>query len=217
MNANWLTAALLALACTTVACGASEEQKAAEQLQKTAEELGTNADDMQKGAEQMAKGLEEMARGLNGGDPNVKQVEPVSFRDLQTVMPEVAGWERTNPTGEKMTAPFAFSQASVTYRKGEAEVEAKVMDSGFNQLLFAPFSMMLAAGYEKETADGFERSLVIDGNPGWEKWDKDTRNGELSVVVAKRFLVQLEGRDIEDVKVLREVLDRTDLKKLAAF
>jgi len=35
--------------------------------------------------------------------------------------------------------------------------------------------------------------------------------------VAKRFLVQLEGRGLDDVKTLRTVLDQTDLKKLAGL
>jgi hypothetical protein len=91
------------------------------------------------------------------------------------------------------------------------------MDSGFNQLLFTPFAMFMSAGYEKETQDGYERSVNIGGNPGWERWDKSTRNGELNVVVNKRFLVQVEGRDIDDVQALHAVLDQTDLKKLAAL
>lgn len=217
MKAHCFLVATLSLTLATVACGKSDQQKAAEQLQQSAQELQKNSGDMQKGAEEMAKGFEAMARGLagaTGADPNVKPVEPVSFRDLQTVLPAVSGWEKGNPTGEKMTAPFAFSQASITYTKGDAEIEAKVMDSGFNQLLFAPFAMMMAAGYEKETQDGFERSLMVGTNPGWEKWDKGTKNGELSVVVGKRFLVQLEGRGLDDVKVLRAVLDQADLKKL---
>lgn len=217
MKSYWCVLVVVGLACTTIACGKSDQEKAAEQLQQSAQELQKNSGDMQKGAEEMAKGFEAMAKGLagaTGGDPDVKPVDPVSFRELQTVLPAVSGWERGNPTGEKMTAPFAFSQATVTYKKGEAEIEAKVMDSGFNQLLFAPFAMMMAAGYEKETQDGFERSLMIGNNPGWEKWDKGTKNGELSVVVGKRFLVQLEGRELDDVKTLRVVLDQADLKKL---
>jgi len=111
----------------------------------------------------------------------------------------------------------SFSQASVTYKKGDAEIEQKIMDSGFNQLLFAPFTMFMTTGYEKETADGFERSVNVGGNPGWEKWDKGSKNGELAIVVAKRFLVQVEGHGVEDVKELHTVLDKTDLAKLAGL
>lgn len=219
---KWRTAFVLAAACTVAACGQSQEEKAAEELQKSAEQMQKGAEQMQGSAENMAKGFEAMAKGLAGAagaaDGDLKPVDPVSFRDLQTAMPaEVSGWQRENPTGERMTAPFAFSQASVTFKKGEAEIEQKIMDSGFNQLLFAPFAMFMASGYEKETQDGFERSVTINGNPGWERWDKGTKNGELNVVVNKRFLIELEGHQIDDVKDLRAVLDKTDLAKLASL
>jgi hypothetical protein len=220
MKSYSCAAALIAATCTFVACGKSNEQKAAEQVQKAADATQKNAGDMQQSAQEMAKGFEAMARGLAGaagGDPDVKPVDPVSFRDLQAVMPDMSGWEKTNPTGERMTSPFSFSQASVTYKRGDAQVEQKIMDSGFNQVLFAPFAMFMAAGYEKETQDGFERSVNVGGNPGWEKWDKGTKNGELSVVVSKRFLVQLDGRSVDDMKTLHAVLDQTDLKKLASL
>jgi hypothetical protein len=208
---------VFAVTTALAACGGtSEQQKAAAELQKSAEAMEKNADSMSKGAEDMAKSLEAMAKGLSA-DSDVKPVDPVSFRELQAVMPEVAGWEKASPTGERMTSPFSFSQASVTYKKGDAEIEQKIMDSGFNQLLFTPFTMFMAAGYEKETQEGFERSVNVAGNPGWEKWDKGSRNGELAVVVGKRFLVQLEGRGVDDVKTLHAVLDQTDLTKLAAL
>jgi hypothetical protein len=201
--------------------GSSPEQKAAQEMEKAAQQLEKAAEGTGQGAQDLAKGFEAMAKGLaaatGAATGDTKPVDPVSFRELQTVMADISGWERTNPTGERMTSPFSFSQASVTYKKGDVTVEQKIMDSGFNQLLFAPFTMFMVAGYEKETQDGFERSVNIDGNPGWEKWDKGNRSGELAVVVNKRFLVQVEGNRVDDVKTLREILDRTDLKKLAAL
>ena len=220
MKSYWYAAVIVATSLALVGCGKSPEEKAAEELQKSAVEMQKNAGDMQKGAEDMAKGFEAMAKGLAGaagGDANVKPVEPVGFRELQTVMPAVAGWEKGSPTGEKMSSPFSFSQASITYKKGDAEIEQKIMDSGFNQLLFTPFTMFMAAGYEKETQDGYEKSVNIAGNPGWEKWDKTSRSGELNVVVGKRFLVQVEGHDLDDIKALHTVLEQTDLSKLASL
>jgi len=212
-------AVAVAFACSAAACGGSDSQQAPAQTPPSTEQAQSGGQGQMQGVEEMAKGFEAMAKGLTAatGGGDAKPVDPVSFRELQTVMPEISGWERTNPTGERMTSPFSFSQATVTYRKGDASVEQKIVDSGFNQLLFAPFSMFMVAGYEKETQDGYERSVSIGGNPGWEKWDKGSRNGELSVVVNKRFLVQLEGSDLDDIKLLHDVLAQTDLTKLAAL
>jgi hypothetical protein len=175
---------------------------------------------VQKGAEGMAKGLADMAKGLTamaGGDPNQKPVDPVSFRDLQTMLPDISGWEKGKPTGERMTSPVTYAEASVTYRKGDAQIDEKIVDSAFNQLLVAPFTMFLTMGYEKETENGYEKALKVGDFPGWEKWNSASKDGELNAVVNKRFIVQIEGRHIDDPKVLHAAMNQTDLRKLAAL
>ena len=199
------------------ACGRSQQEK---QIQKNAEQIEKSADQMQKGAEDMAKGLADMAKGLSsmaGNDPNQKPVDPVSFKDLQTLLPNLAGWEKNKPTGERMTSPVNYAEASVTFQKGDAHIDEKIVDSAFNQLLVAPFSMFLTMGYEKETDDGYEKALKVNEFPGWEKWNSKERAGELNAIVNKRFIVQIEGHNIDDPKVLHAAMDQTNLKKLAAM
>jgi hypothetical protein len=200
----------------TMACGKSEEQQRAEQL---ANDASKAAENVAGGAEQMAKGLEGLAKGFQelAQSADVKPVEPVSFRDLQAAFGDLKGWEKGKPTGERMTAPVPFSEASVTYRQGNASIDAKIVDSGFNQILMAPFAMFLSAGYEKETQDGYEKSVKVGEHPGWEKWNTEAKDGELNAVVAKRFLLTLDGNGIESTKVLYDLAQATDLSKLASM
>ncbi len=166
----------------------------------------------------MVKGMQEMAKQMAGqGDGNHAHVELVSFRELYTVLPDLDGWEKGKPTGEKMNAPIAISQAEVIYTKGDARVTVKVVDSGFSQLFFMPYAMMMAAGYEKETSDGFEKSTTIGTYPGFEKWDEPSKHGELAVTVNKRFFVNLEGDNIKDNAVLHELMSKMDLGKLTGM
>ena len=116
-----------------------------------------------------------------------------------------------------MTAPVAFSQAEADYTMGEANVNVKIVDSAFSQLLIAPWTMFLTAGYERETQDGYEKSLNLDGHPGFERWDSGSKDGELNLVVAKRFLVTIDGRNISDTKVLHEFASRIDADKLTSL
>jgi hypothetical protein len=207
----------------TVACGGSGSQEqasreGARQIEKGAEQVQKAAEQSQNGAEQMAKGFEAMARGLGaiaGGDPSAKPVDPVSFRDLQTVFPELAGWDRGKPVGERMSSPVNFSEASVTYRKGEAQLELKVTDSALNQLFIAPIAMFLTTGYEKETENGYEKSVRVGEFPGWEKWNTAGKDGELNAIVNRRFIVQVEGRNIDDPKVMHRLMNEVNLQKLA--
>lgn len=199
------------------ACGKSETEKQAEQLQKAAEEMQKSGSEMQKGAESMAKGFEAMAKGLSAaaGDSDQKPVDPVDFKALIAAMPEMPGWEREKPKGERMTMPVSFSQAEAQYNKGDASVTMKVTDSGFNQLLVAPFAMMLTTGYAKETSDGYEKATTVSSFPAFEKWDTESKHGEFTVFVNKRFIVEAEGSGLASTKDLQAFLDKMDLKKIA--
>ena len=216
-NRTWVTGLVLAIVIT--GCGKSADEKKAEEAAQQAEETAKTAE---KAAEEAAKGLEQMARGLEAAvsgraSGDEKPVDPVSFRELQTLFPEVDGWTKGKPIGERMSSPFPFSQAEVTYTKGDARVELKMVDSGFNQLLLTPYAMFLQAGYEKETAEGYEKSTPVNGQPGWEKWNAEGKDGELNAVVGKRFLVTIEGDQIDDTKVLHDIAGKIDMEKLAAL
>jgi len=203
----------IALSVAVAGCG-SKEEKQEEQAQQQA------AQTAEQGAAEAAKGLEDMAKGLQalaGGGGDQKPVDPVSFRDMMALFPDIDGWEKAKPTGERMTSPFAFSTAQVAYTKGDARIEIKMTDSGFNQLLLTPYAMFLQAGYEKETSDGYEKSTTVAGQPGWEKWNTESKDGELNALVGKRFLVQIEGNDVDDAKVLHDVAGRIDMARLATL
>ena len=225
MRATWCATLAVAL-MVTAACGKSEEQKQAEAAAAQVKEAAAKFDEMAKqaakqgdaGSAEIAKGLEDMAKGLataagTGGTP----VTPVDFADLQALFPELPGWEKGKPTGETMTAPVAFSQAEIRYTRGDSRIDLKIVDSGFQQLLLAPYAMFLTSGYERQTQNGYEKSTKVGTDPGWEKWNATRKSGEVNAVVGRRFVVQAEGRKVEDIKVLHDVIGKTDLVKLAAM
>jgi hypothetical protein len=207
------------------ACGKSEEEKAAE---RAAQEAREAAEALEKAAEsasgsgaqalqEFAKAMEGMAGAMSGTAPDGKQVDPVSVEALQTALPELSGWDRSTPTGERMIAPVAFSEAETYYTMGETNVTVKIVDSAFSQMLVAPWAMFLTAGYERESSEGYEKSVNVSGNPGFERWNKDSRTGELNLVVAKRYLVSVEGHNISDTKVLREFASKIDAGQLSSL
>lgn len=220
MVRQWKAALAVAASVVLVACGGSGRQEEAakqfEQAAKTMEQAANGAN-----AEQFAKGLESMAKGLGtlaGADPHAKPVDPLSFRDLMTVFPQSFGdWERSKPTGERMSSPVNFSEAQVRYTKGDAELELKITDSALNQMLIAPFSMFLTAGYEKETERGYEKSVKVGDFPGWEEWNTEGKDGTLHAIIDKRFIVEIDGRNIEDSKVLHQLAAATDFKRLSGL
>jgi hypothetical protein len=222
-------ALMLAAAVAAGACGKSEAQKQAEETRaalekaaKDAEVAGTKAGETAateaaKGLEQLAKGLEGMAGAMAARGADGKPVEPVHFRELQGTFVPFDGWEMGKPTGDKLSVPFAYSQAKVKYRKENQEIEVSVTDSGLNQLMLAPFSLFLTSGYEKETENGYEKSAKVAGYPGWEEWNSTKKDGEVNAVINKRFIVKFEGNGVDDIKVLHQLAEASNLSKLASL
>lgn len=206
---------VIAAAMLMSACGGNTDE-ATKQIQKAAEEIQKSVGSG-RGVQGVSKGLEDLARGMSSmaNDPNAKPVDPMTIDALKTALPDLSGWEKGKPTGERMTSPVNYAEAKVTFTKGESALDVKIVDSAMNQLLIAPFSMFLAVGYEKETDHGYEKGVKVGEYPGWERWDGEGKEGELNAIVAKRFIVQIEGRNIENTRVLHSTMENINLKKLS--
>ncbi len=220
---------------TLAACGKSAEQQAAEQaaedLKKATEALaaaatktGTAAATVGTAAAaqatgDVAKAMQGMAAALSGaaGSPDGKPVDPVAFKTLQTHLPTVDGWERGEVEGERMTSPVPFSQVETQFRKGDARIDVKIIDTGYAQMLVAPWSMMLASGYSRESTNGYEKATTVSGNPAIEKWQAKQKRGELNVLVNKRFMVTVDGRRVDDIKDVQAFASAMDFGKIAAL
>lgn len=223
------------LAVSVAACGKSEEQKAAEKaaedLKKAAEAMGEAAAKAGTAAAavgtaagaqattDVAKAMQGMAAALGAasGSPDGKPVEPIAFQTLQTHLPAVDGWERGEVEGEHMTMPVPFSKVETDYKKGDARIDVTIVDTGFAAMLTAPWQMALAAGYSKESTNGYEKATTVAGNPAIEKWQAKQKRAELNVLVGKRFMVTFDGRRVDDIKDLQAFAAATDFSKIASL
>ncbi|MCF0053150.1 hypothetical protein MUK70_20555 [Dyadobacter chenwenxiniae] len=144
-------------------------------------------------------------------------VDPIDFRKLKELMPEkIGGMSRTEATGEKSGAMgFTVSTARAKYKgDGDANLDIEIVDTGG----IAGVSTMALAGWsmaeiDKETTTGYEKTTKIDGYKAFEKYDNEGKNGELNVLVADRFVVNVQGDHIT-VDQLKDALKDLDLAKL---
>jgi hypothetical protein len=155
-----------------------------------------------------AQGLSQVAQS---------QAKPVDFELLKGLLPEMSGWTRTRPRGEQMNMPFAISNAKAHYTMGESTMDIEITDSALNQMIFAPFAMFMASGYEERSDDGYKKAGTIAGSPGFESWEKDAKRGEVTVIVANRFVVQAKGRRVPSVDPVKKAIETIDLAKLATL
>jgi hypothetical protein len=201
-------------------CGpASRNEEANRQMEQGAQQIQRGAETMaagaKRGASEMASGVQEMARGLRQMAQG--SATPVPYESLVAFVPEIPGWTRSEPRGENLSRPIAYARAEARYTQGTSRVRLEIIDTALSQILIAPVSMFLAAGYAERSTDGFKRAATIGGHPGAEDWNTRSRRGEVMVLVANRFLVKARGDDVTGVEVVRQAVEAVDLGKLAAL
>lgn len=174
-----------------------------------------------EGGEESADEAPETMADLFGAMNDGKTVEPINFRDLQVFLPEdMSGLARTNTEGESGGAMgVKTSSATATYQSeddGSARATIKIFDTG------TLGSAVMLGGYgwlmmemDKESDQGFERTVAYKGHPAYEKFTRTstTSQGTMQAVVGKRFVIEIEGRGIE-MDALRAAMDRIDVEKL---
>lgn len=203
------SAVLAAVAASLViaACGGSQPEPAA-QPTPTATTTPSPADAAAQAAQGMQQALQQM------GNKTAKAVE---FEQLIALLPELGGWTRGKPKGEQVSMGITMSNAKAEYTKGETSIDLTITDSSFNQLVLSPFTMFLAAGYSERNSDGFKRSTTIAGNPGFESWRNDQKEGEVVAVVSNRFIVQAKGRDLENIDAVKALVQAVDFGRLGTL
>jgi len=212
---RYMTAGLAAIALVaTTACGKSAEQEQAEQTaQAIADATKAGADQMAAGAAAMTKGLEQMAQGARDAGGTV---EVLPFETLGAAFPEVSGWTRGEVTGTTTSFPIAMSQSEASYKNGNARIELEVVDAALSQMLFAPFSMFMAANFSERSSSGYKKSTSVKGEPAFEDVDTKNETAEITVVVGKRFIVHSRGSRGAGIEPVRAVLEQMDFSKLTA-
>ena len=73
------------------------------------------------------------------------------------------------PKGETTTAGnWKYSQAEVDFASedGKRSAEVGIFDYAHIPLLYVPFNMLLNMNVSRESTEGYERSVKIEGYPG---------------------------------------------------
>jgi hypothetical protein len=153
--------------------------------------------------------------GALGGQP------PVNFRELRELLPEeLAGLKRTEIGGQKTGMLGAnISEAEAKYgQPGGPAIEVKITDLAAMGAFGAMAGFGWAAGeIDRESDRGYERTTEFKGHKGLEKYDTTARRGNASVMVANRFMIEIESRDIDpaQLRTAAEALDYDALDRLA--
>lgn len=226
-------ASATALAALTGACGQSAEEKAAEAAAKQMEQAAKQMEEASKKMEQataqgkapdlqqagQAMGDMMKAIGTMAGAAGAGSFEPVDFRKLKETVPtELAGFKAGDSEGSKNNAfGIQVSEFKQTFRTedGKKRVRFEVTDPGSMAGPFALAHAWMGIEVDKESSNGYEKTSTVNGRRMYEKWNK-SGDGEVTVVVGNRFLVQIDGRGLE-MNELKSLISKVDLGKLEAM
>ena len=145
-----------------------------------------------------------MQAAANRAEELSKQPQkPVSTESLKALIPgDIAGYTRANlETSSTGSGDVQIGVAKADYQKGESSFQLAVTDLGPMGAMAALASGM-GAQQTRETEDGYEKVSTVDGRLVSEEWNRQSKSGKYSVVVADRFSVEAEGNadSVDDLK-----------------
>jgi hypothetical protein len=146
-----------------------------------------------------------------------KPVDPVNWRKLVPYLVDMPGWKADgDPDGGSVSmGTFKMSQAERGYSAGEKSLRIQIADGGYVPMVYA--SIKMAMNFEIDTSEEFVKKITFQGYPGIEKYEYSSKSAEIILLLADRFLVQLEGDGFEDTSELKKIAENLDLKAIAGL
>ena len=142
----------------------------------------------------------------------------VDYAKLVPILPEAPqGWTADKAEGStEDVGGFRITNVHRDYRKGEGDKAPTAAISILDSVANPDYVSATTAAWNNnsETAEGYSKSVTIEGNPGFEAFEKESKHATLWVMVANRYFLQIELQN-QDPKELQEWIKRVDLKKLA--
>ena len=146
--------------------------------------------------------------------------DTIDYQKLLPILPEPrTGWTADKPEGStEDVGGFKITNVHRDYRKGEGEKAPSTAISILDSVANPDYVSATTEAWKSnsDTSEGYAKSVSIDGKPGFETFEKDTRHAALWVMIADRYFVQIELQNQEPAE-LQEWIKRVDLKKLAAI
>jgi hypothetical protein len=154
-----------------------------------------------------------LAGALGGDHPKTA----VDFKSLKPLLPpDLPGMKRTSASGESQGAiGIKTSSATGTYQGSAGTIKIEITDmSAVSGLMGVAGALVQNTTSESDT--GFEREQLIGGRSAHEKYDAPSRHGDVTIMVAKRYQVDVSGDGV-DMNALEQAVGRIDLSRLEAM
>jgi hypothetical protein len=141
--------------------------------------------------------------------------EVVNYQELLPFVDiKIPGWTMEGkPSGTTLKqGKVMVSEARVSFRAGDKTLEVIIMD-----FLGKTIPFLTGQQLQMESSEETVRTTEVQGFKAVETFHHQDQQGQLNISVADRFWVKIDGEGIENLKVLTNVVQQMDLKKLATL
>ena len=146
--------------------------------------------------------------------------EAIDYQKLLPILPDPPqGWGADKAEGStEDVGGFRITNVHRDYHKGDGGKVPTAAISILDSVANPDYVNATTAAWNSnnESGEGYGKSVTIEGNPGFEAFEKESNHSTLWVMIANRYFVQIELQD-QDPKELQDWVKRVDLKKLAAI
>ena len=165
-----------------------------------------------------SKQMQAQASQIQAAEEGKTTIQAVPAETLKGLLPaSLPGYARTDVSADSgQVGGLQGSSAEAVYTKGDARITLKVADVAAAGAV-ATLGGALGVNSEHQTATGYEKVHMDGGRMVSEKWDSQSKDGDYSVMVASRFMIEAEGSGAEmaDLKAAVQAIPADRLASLA--
>ncbi len=144
--------------------------------------------------------------------------ESAEVQKLLLLLPEPPeGWKADPAEGSTDTmGDTPITTVHRDYMKGEGDAAATTSISILDAIANPGYVDVVTSAWNSDTSDaeGYAKAITLDDSPGFETYETNGKHGTLWLVIAKRYILQIEIT-AQEAPELQAWLKRIDLKKLA--
>lgn len=182
-----------------------------------AEQAGKELDAAQKSGDNAAQSaaMGKMMGAVSGANGTVEALAP---DQIKAFLPDSLGsLKRTSTSAQRNNAMgMQVSDATAEYASDNGQhITLEITDTG-GAKGFMAMAAAMAPEEEKETDHGYEKTYTADGNMVHEEWNTQSKSGEYSVVLGKRFTVKASGT-ADSIDLLKQAVAGIDQGKLESL
>jgi hypothetical protein len=151
------------------------------------------------------------------------KAQPVDFHKLQELMPAKAvGVQRSDLGGENVEAgAMTLSRANADYTKpdsdgSDAHASIEITDYAAAPQMVAGMTAWRQVPINVQNDQGYTRTVKFKNHPAMEVYTKDGDSRQMMVLVAERFLLNIETTHVPEAE-FKKLLESLPLEKLAAL